>query len=210
MARLTRLDRINGSRYRAGKLLPRRRLELRCARRGSTTFTLEPPSTIFKLYPCNLFLNPLFQALADGAPPDGPLHVRIPQIPHLDQGAPRTAREARYSAQAVATLATNYPATYASFTDPTLHLDDNAEFDRLMQLVTVSLDPGIPTRLDQTYVEIQTADGEHGAKDAAYYLRDLRPWSRAHASELLVGMPSTDWVAEGVRITLFRGIHRRS
>ena len=163
---------------------------------GSTTFTLEPPSTIFKLYPCNLFLNPLFQALADGAPPDGPLHVRIPQIPHLDQGAPRTAREARYSAQAVATLATNYPATYASFTDPTLHLDDNAEFDRLMQLVTVSLDPGIPTRLDQTYVEIQTADGEHGAKDAAYYLRDLRPWSRAHASELLVGMPSTDWVAK--------------
>jgi hypothetical protein len=161
---------------------------------GNSTFTLTRPSTIFKLYPCNLFLNPLFQALAEGTSTDGPIHVRIPQIPHLDQAAPRTAREARYSAQAIATLATNYPATYGSFTDLTLHLDDNADFARLMQRVTVSLDADIPTRFDQTYVEIQTADREHGSRDAAYYLRDLEPWSRAHASELLAGMPSTDWV----------------
>jgi hypothetical protein len=163
---------------------------------GNATFTLEPPSTIFKLYPCNLFLNPLFQALAEGAPTDGPLHVRIPQIPHLDQAAPRTAREARYSAQAVATLATNYPATYGSFTDATLLLDNNAEFARLMRRVTVSLDPDIPTQFNQTYVEVRTVDGEHGSRDAAYYLRDLKPWNRAHAAALLEGMPSTDWVPQ--------------
>ncbi len=163
---------------------------------GSTSVTLEPPSTIFKLYPCNLFLNPLFQALAGDRATDGPIHIRIPEIPHLNQPKPRSAREARYSAQAVATLATNYPAAYGSFTDPTLHLNDNAHFAHLMQRVTVSLDQDIPTRFDETYVEIQTADREHGSRDAAYYLRDLKPWNRAHASDLLAGMPSTAWVPQ--------------
>jgi len=160
---------------------------------GSATVTFEPLSTVFKLYPCNLFLNPLFQALAGDGPIDGPIHIRIPAIPHLDQPAPRSAREARYSAQAVATLAANYPAAYRSFTDPELHLNDNAHLARLVQRVTVSLDRDIPTRFETTYVQIQTAD-EQGSR--AYYLRDLRPWNRAHASELLAGMPSTDWVPQ--------------
>lgn len=163
---------------------------------GATPVTLDFPSTMFKRYPCNLYLNTLFQALADDAARDAPVGIRIPEIPHLNQPAPRNAREARYSAQAVATLAINYPPTYGSFTDSTLHLDDNAHFAGLMQRVTVSLDRAIPTRFDQTYVEIHTEDGAHGSKDAAHYLRDLKPWDRAHASELLTGMPRDTWVPQ--------------
>jgi MmgE/PrpD N-terminal domain len=159
-----------------------------------TTSLLSPASTIFKLYPCNVFLNPLVQAVAGKSVSDLPLHLRIPDIPHLSQPDPRNAREARYSAQAVAALAILYPQTYRSFTDLALHPATNVALKDVIGQVTVTLDRGIPTGLDQAFIGVRFGGQSQRRDESRHYLHDLKPWSRKHAAEQLAGLSDATWV----------------
>ncbi len=151
-------------------------------------------SVAFKHYPCNIYLNPIVQALQGLDDRGGDLVLRIPPIAHLDQPAPANLRQARNSAQAVAAVALLYPPSYAAFVSPRMDPAKNDDLRAAMARVHVIQEAARPTDLTRARIQVSVGPAEAGGLSAEHGIEGLGPWGREHARSLANGTGPPGWV----------------
>jgi 2-methylcitrate dehydratase PrpD len=162
--------------------------------------------TYFKHFPCNVYLNLIVLALAEGEAREADtLAVELPAVRHLDVPAPTSVRQARNSAQAVAAASARGAPTYRTFSAPELDLATNAPLAELARRVTVSMPPDRPTDLGRASVRVHAVRGRHVLLDHTVHATALAPYGRAHAEHLVSGLGLDDWVT-----TLYGAEYRRA
>jgi MmgE/PrpD N-terminal domain len=149
----------------------------------------------FKRYPCNVYLNLIVLALADGSASGADaIRIEMPAVRHLDSPRPVDVRQARNSAQAVAAVAVLGDPSYSSFSRaPGLGHGSDSQREPTLA-VEVEMDPTAATGLESTAVRVTASRRGAVVADRTVPAMELGPWDLAHARRLVRDLPLDDWI----------------
>jgi len=153
-------------------------------------------SLVFKYYPCNIYTNLIAKMLREtGGGPLDRVRIHMPWIPHLDCGAPKDLRQARNSAQAVAAIAAAGDTSYAAFSGSPSPWRPAERVQTMLSRIELDMDRDLPTRLSETAITLCAWRGGQQVLEAKGSMRDLAPWGREHAQELMGADDPTGGIA---------------
>jgi hypothetical protein len=147
----------------------------------------------FKRFPCNIYLNLIVLGLADGSGSRADaLRIEMPHIRHLDNPDPADARQARNSAQAVASIALDGEPSYSAFLAvPAARRPDATDRQLALEIV---MDPGAATGLADAAIRIVASRNGDPLVDRVVTGTLLGPWDLTHAKRLVADLDLDPWV----------------